>query len=176
MPALKGSKERKHYRNQLKNIKYSSKIFSALLKTQRILDHNPEGLGILLGDSKAANRIIKVCNPCCSPCTKAYKHIEELLLQDTENFQVQIIFTATNNENDQRADPVRYFLTINDRNDRNHLHNILNKWYNSEKKGYKEFLNKYPIDIESKSQDDRIFAMQTWCEEVNIMFIPTYFI
>lgn len=103
-------------------LKHDLQVFNALLEKQKAVTENPEGLGLLLGNPHATQRIIKVCNPYCGPCAKAHPELEALL-HNNEDVQVQIIFTATNDEKDFKASPVKHLLAIARKGD----HELLKK-------------------------------------------------
>ena len=66
----------------------------------------------------------------------------EKLLNENEDLKVQIIFTATNDENDYRNKPVKHFLAIAENNNEQKLKQSLDDWYLAEKKDYKAFCRK----------------------------------
>jgi protein-disulfide isomerase len=99
----------------LQRLRHNPQIFNALLAKQKVVTESTEGLGIILGNPNATNKIIKVCNPYCGPCARAHIPMEELL-NNNPDVQIQIIFTATNKEGDVRASPVRHLLDIYENN------------------------------------------------------------
>lgn len=166
-------RKNKELKYQLARLKTNEFVFNSLLQQQPQIHQVPEGLGITIGNVSASNTIIKVCNPYCTPCAEAHSVIDELL-RHNENLKVQIIFTATNYERDFRAKPVKHFLALHEK-DSDNLTDILNAWYRAEKKEYKVFANKYPMDEELNMQDGKVEAMADWCTQANIKFTPTFF-
>ncbi|MBS1917695.1 MAG: thioredoxin domain-containing protein [Bacteroidetes bacterium] len=175
LPARRAAKEGKANKKELIRLKHNPQIFEALLGKQRDISKLPDKLGISLGNPNAPYKIIKVCNPYCGPCAKAHKPIEELL-HDNPNVQVQIIFTATNEEGDIKAPPVKHLLAIAEKNDETKTKQALDDWYLADKKDYEVFAAKYPINGELKMQSEKLDAMQKWCEQTGIRFTPTFFI
>ena len=175
MPVLRKANESKSYRNELQRLKHNPQIFEALLKKQKIATESTSGLGLTLGNPNATHKLIKVCNPYCGPCSKAHHPMEELL-ENNPNIQVQIIFTATNNESDLTNLPVKHLLAIAENNDERVIKQALNDWYQVEKKDYEIFAQKHPIKARIKDQDNKIAAMNDWCNKTGIKFTPTFFI
>ncbi|MEO8712933.1 MAG: vitamin K epoxide reductase family protein, partial [Parafilimonas sp.] len=158
----------------LQRIKFNTDIFNALLKKQKYLTVSPEGLGIMLGNKNAANTLIKVCNPYCPPCAKAHPEIEKLL-EANKNLKVQIIFRATNDENDITALPVKHLLAIAENNNEVKTKHALDDWYMAEKKDYNLFAEKYKLNGELKMQNKKIDMMKNWYDKAEIKFTPTIF-
>jgi uncharacterized membrane protein len=160
--------------HSLQRIKFNTDIFKALLKKQKHINEPTEGLGIVLGNKNAANTLVKVCNPYCGPCAKAHLEIEKLL-KENKNLKVQIIFTASSDENDFKAPPVKHFLAIAEKEDEASTKKALDDWYSAEKKDYKVFAEKYKMNGELKMQNEKINEMKQWCDKVEIAFTPTIF-
>ncbi|HEX3386210.1 MAG TPA: vitamin K epoxide reductase family protein, partial [Mucilaginibacter sp.] len=99
IPALQKAKEGKRTHIELQKLKHNKQIFAALLPRQKLVTENPDNLGIVMGNPNATFKLIKVCNPYCGPCAKAHSPIEALL-HNNPDLQVQVIFTAKNDEKD----------------------------------------------------------------------------
>ncbi|HVI47978.1 MAG TPA: vitamin K epoxide reductase family protein [Chitinophaga sp.] len=175
MPALQKAKESKNNKSELQRLKHNPEIFEALLMRQKALTVPTGGLGITLGNPAARHKVIKVCNPYCGPCAKAHPAMEELL-EHNPDVQLQIIFTATNNEHDIKTPPVQHLLAIARQGDEAVTKQALNDWYLPEKKDYETFAQKYPMNGELKQQGPELEAMRDWCNAVNIEFTPTFFV
>lgn len=175
VPALKKGKEGEIHRRELARIKHNPQIFEALLKKQKAITSPTEGLGITLGNPEARHRIIKVCNPYCGPCAKAHPIIEEIL-HDSPDVQVQIIFVAYDDEEDLSAPPVRHLLAVAEKGDDLLLKKALDDWYLPSNKDYEVFAAKYPMNGELQIQGAKLTAMNTWCNEMEIRFTPTFFV
>lgn len=165
----------KQYRKEVSQFKYNKDIFYSLLSKQKKISSPIEGLGVTLGNPSAKNTIIKVCNPYCGPCANAHPVIDEILEQN-EEVKVQIIFNATNNENDIKAKPASHLLALYKKNDQKLIHMALDTWYNAKVKDYKLFADKYPLNGELDEQAEDLRAMSDWCRENGITFTPTFFI
>lgn len=174
-PHLLKEQENKTKKYELVRLKNNKEIFDALLSKQKQITHSTEGLGITLGNSNAANTLIKVCNPYCGPCAKAHPEIERLL-EENKNLKVQIIFTATNKEGDSKALPVKHLLAIAEKNNEPVTKKALDDWYLSEEKNYELFAAKYPMNGEIKMQEIKVEAMDKWCRAADISFTPSIFI
>ncbi|QEM11391.1 vitamin K epoxide reductase family protein [Mucilaginibacter rubeus] len=175
LTALSKVKDNKIVNTELQRLKHNAQVFEALLVKQKKIDHDAVGLGLTLGNPNATHRIIKVCNPYCGPCAKAHVPIEELL-NNNPDIQVQIVFTATNDEDDTLAPPVKHLLAIAQSGDEMLTKQALDDWYLSEKRDYNLFAAKYPMNGELKKQSAKIGAMQEWCDKVDIEFTPTFFV
>jgi uncharacterized membrane protein len=175
LPALLKAKERNRINTELQQLKHNPQIFEALLAKQKAITESAVGLGITLGNPNATYKIIKVCNPYCGPCAKAHAPMEELL-HNNPDIQIQIIFTATNNEGDVTALPVKHLMAIAENNNDPKTKQALDDWYLVEKKDYEIFAGKYPMNGELKNQGSKISAMDDWCNKTGIEFTPTFFV
>jgi hypothetical protein len=161
------------YRDYLR-IKFNGEIFDTLLKRQTPLKLPVDGLGIDIGNIKASNTLIKICNPYCGPCSKAHHKIEKLLEQH-DNLRVKIIFTASNDQNDITAKPVKHLLALAEGGNEKITKKALDDWYLAEKKDYSAFASKYPIDSDLAIQRAGLEAMSSWCREMKVAATPTIF-
>ncbi len=164
-----------YYRKSLMRLKFNPEIFQSILQRQNRVIPSPQGLGILLGNPEAKNTIIKVCNPYCGPCAEAHPVLEELLKQNP-NISVQIIFTATNQEGDVRAFPVRHLMALYQKNDSELIYNALDDWYVKQDQNYRAFSEKYKLNEELKLQNDKLEAMENWCDDMEVASTPTYYL
>lgn len=174
-PVLQARKENRLIKFTLAKIKYDAKIFDALLQKQRAIEHSTEGLGIILGPANAKNKVIKVCNPYCGPCASAHSVFHELL-ENTNDFQLQIIFAVTSSEKDYRAIAAKHLTAIAGKNVPELTKQALDDWYLPSKKNYEVFAAKYPMNGELKEQDEKIAAMAEWCKQTKISVTPTIFV
>jgi uncharacterized membrane protein/glutaredoxin len=174
-PVLLKAKDESLYKNAYKRLLYNPEVFNGLLQQQETAPDGWQHLGITIGNPTAANTIIKVCNPYCGPCAKAHALLEEII-QHNENVNLKIIFTATNNENDQAAKPVQHLLAINSKQDNQLIKKALDCWYLADKKDYEAFAAKYPMNGELALQKEKIDSMKKWCDEAGITHTPTLFI
>jgi uncharacterized membrane protein len=175
LPALEQGKQSKFNYTELQKLKHNSEIFETLLKKQKHLIDNPDGLGILLGNENATYKLIKVCNPYCSPCSKAHKPMEQLL-ENNPDIQIQILFTASNKEGDIKTPPVKHLLAIAEKNNQTVIKKALDDWYLAEVKDYETFASKYPMNGELSRQEDKIVAMRDWCNKAVIAYTPMFFV
>ena len=162
-------------RNYLQ-LKYNDEVFWSLLyKQPSIIDNSTDGLGITIGNPQAKHTIVKVCNPYCGPCATAHPELDKIIEQNPE-VKAQIIFTATNNENDRAAKPVKHLLAIAEKGDEHITYQALDDWYLASQKDYDAFAAKYPMNGELIKQNEKLSKMKAWCDEVDIQFTPTIFI
>ncbi|UKJ07499.1 DsbA family protein [Solitalea lacus] len=126
------------------------------------------GLGIVLGNPNAKNKIVKVCNPYCGPCATAHPLIDEIIDQ-YEDVQVQMIFMFTHEA------IVKHLVAIY-KKDNTLIRQALDDWYNAPIKVYETFAAKYPLNGELQQQKEGMEAMYKWTKDIEIAFTPTFFI
>lgn len=175
IPAFQKAKGSKQINTELQKLKHNRQIFEALLEKQKRVVDIPAGLGITLGNPDGIYKLIKVCNPYCGPCAKAHQPMEDLL-ENNPDVQIQILFTATNQEGDTKAPPVKHLLAIAEKNEEPVIKQALDDWYLAEKKDYEVFAAKYPMNGELRQQDAKVEAMKNWCDTTGIEFTPTFFV
>ncbi|ASU36555.1 vitamin K epoxide reductase family protein [Mucilaginibacter xinganensis] len=175
LPALQKAKESKELTIKLQKLKHNRQVFEALLPKQKEVTAVPAGLGITLGNPNAAYKLIKVCNPYCTPCAKAHQPMEDLL-DNNPDVQVQILFVATNDEHDNRTPPVKHLLAIAETGNETVTKHALDDWYFAETKDYGQFAGKYPMNGELNRQAPKIAEMKAWCDSTKIEFTPTFFV
>jgi len=156
-------------------LKFNSQLFGTLLKNQKQITAPVTSLGIDLGTPGAKNTLIKVCNPYCGPCATAHVKIEKLL-EKHDNLQVKIIFTATTDTDDLRAQPVKHLMAITEKDDGSLTKKALDDWWRAEKRDYEIFATQYPMNGELLKQDHKLKAMSAWCKDMDIAATPTYFL
>jgi uncharacterized membrane protein/thiol-disulfide isomerase/thioredoxin len=162
-------------RKELSRFKYNPELFQSILPKQKAITASPEGLGIILGNPNANHTIIKVCNPYCGPCAKAHPIIDDLL-ESNGDVNVQIIFTAANDEGDMKSKPVKHLMALYEKKDKNLIQRALNDWYRSDEKDYEAFAGKYQLNGELQEQGHRLENMDSWCRKTGISFTPTFFV
>lgn len=161
---------------ELARLKANPLIFDSLLVKQKQKTYTTEGLGILLGNLNTNNTIVKVCNPYCGPCAKAHTILEDII-QHNPNVQVQVLFTATVDNNDKRNKPVRHFLALQQLHGQAVASKAMDDWYGATIKDYDVFAAKYPVTTDIlEQQNENIIAMSKWCDAIDIQFTPTFFI
>jgi thiol-disulfide isomerase/thioredoxin len=173
-PLLEKDRETNLYKRGLKKIKNNPAVLEGLLAKSRKIETSTEGLGILLKKDTAQYNVIKVCNPYCGPCATAHPILEGLVNKGV--ISLQILFTATVEENDRAIKPVRHLLAINDLGDSNRTKEAMDYWYLAPKRDYEAFARKYPIYGELAQQDSKVKAMSDWCKKEEITHTPTIFI
>lgn len=175
LPAYQRAKESIQNEHELRRFKNNPEIFDDMLLKQKGVSEDPDGLGFILGNPGAIHKIIKVCNPYCGPCARVHPVVEELLASNP-NVQVQMIFTAKDDENDKRAAAVKHLLAIAAENDKEKLKAALDDWYLPEKKDYNVFSEKYPVNGELEKQGEKLTKMSDWCEKMGVKGTPTFFV
>ncbi|MDP3665625.1 MAG: vitamin K epoxide reductase family protein, partial [Sediminibacterium sp.] len=175
MPALRKAKENELNRIQLQHLKHNEQIFTSLLAKQKIVTQSANGLGIILGNPNAKHKLIKVCSPYCEPCAQAHRPMEELL-DNNPDLQIQIIFNVRTYNYDSTTPPTKHLLAIAEKANEKQLRQALDHWYFAKIKNYETFAAKYPMNGELLKQDNKINAMEKWCNNMDITFTPTFFV
>tara|TARA_R110002073_G_scaffold72537_1_gene177065 strand:+ start:24143 stop:25732 length:1590 start_codon:yes stop_codon:yes gene_type:complete len=173
-PLIIHQKESYVFKRGLKRIKANPIVLESLLAKSNKIMHSTDGLGITISNEGAKYNVIKVCNPYCGPCAKAHPFLEDLV--NAGKINLQMLFTARADGIDLKAKPVSHFLAIDSQNDKKLTQKALDDWYNSEKKDYNLFANKYPVNGELEKQNDKINRMREWCDAEKITQTPTIFI
>ncbi len=174
-PVIHSASENVKNKLALKRLKNNTQIFESQLYRQRAIVNATNTLGFTFGNSGAANKLVKVCNPYCGPCARVHPPIHELL-ENLPNLQVQIIFAVTSGENDERAQPIRHFYAIQQEYGDVVLDKALMDWYSAKEKNYAAFATQYPVKQDMAQYDAKIDAMSSWCDLNKITYTPTIFI
>jgi uncharacterized membrane protein len=159
---------------ELKRIKYNRNVFYELLHQQKKIDQPNQDLGITIGNDNAQNCIIKICNPYCTPCSKAHSRLENLLEQ-IPNLKVQIIFAVPKSILNVPHNPISHLMAIYSKKDLNLIRVALDDWYINSSKSYLLFAEKYKMFEELELQNENLIAMYNWCLDHNITYTPTIF-
>ncbi len=163
-------------KKELVRIKFDPQVFNGLKEKGKKVTVSAEGMGVFLGNPNGTHTLIKVCNPYCGPCANAHPEIEKLIAQVKE-LKVQVIFTATADEEDKKGKPVRHLLAIQDRGDHHKTVEAIDDWYLATKKDYDEFAKRWPVSKEElDKQTPKLQAMSEWSKQVEIQYTPTIFI
>ncbi|PKP17020.1 MAG: hypothetical protein CVU07_05070 [Bacteroidetes bacterium HGW-Bacteroidetes-23] len=173
-PLLNNEKQIQALKIGLGKIKNNPSVLEGLLAKSRKIETKPDGLGLAFKNVNPKYRVLKVCNPYCGPCAKAQPVLDDLYRKGI--IDLQVIFTATNAEEDIRAKPVAHFLAIAESADKTTVMESLDKWYTDETKDYDVFAKQYPMNGELQNQSQKIALMQQWCEKEKITHTPTIFI
>lgn len=175
-PFILRLQEAKFIKREHLRLKFNTEVFDTLLKKQKQISVPVDGLGIDIGKADAKHLLIKVCNPYCGPCAKAHPKIEKLISENPDLIKAKIIFTATMYEKDYRTEVVKHLLAVASKNDAELTTKALDDWYLADKKNYKTFAAKYPLNGEIEKQTASIVRMEKWCDDMKVTATPTIFI
>lgn len=89
---------------------------------------------------------------------------------------MQIIFIVNDDSTNEKSLTVKHFMAISSKGDPILTHSALHDWYTAEKKDYKTFATKYPLNEELAMQGEKLRKMHEWCTKTDIQFTPTFFI
>ncbi|MCY1246055.1 hypothetical protein D9M72_592550 [compost metagenome] len=92
-----------------------------------------------------------------------------------KDLKLRIIFFPSG-ANDANTLPVIHFLGIAEQFGISKFHEVLDEWFRSEKKNFKEFASKYPLDHDITKYLPKAQAMSEWCHKMNVKGTPTFFI
>lgn len=173
-PLIEQRKETNVYKRGYKKIKANPFVLESLLSKSNKITISAEGLGISIINRDAKYNVIKVCNPYCEPCAKAHPILDSLVKSGSINLQV--MFTTTTDEKDDKAKPISHFLAIDSQKNKKLTQQALDDWYLSDKKDYGVFAKQYPMNGELLAQNEKIEAIRIWCNAENITHTPTIFI
>ncbi len=174
VPLFKDAKDSKKNKRQLIQLKNNPDIFRTLFGRERSFSHSTDGLGIVLGDPNAPNKILKICNPYCSPCASAHSAIDQLIDMLPNDVQVQIIYNVSTNE--LGTLPVKHLMAIASKANPHETKKGLDGWFLSGEKNYETFSKEFPIDLRLLENDSSLDAMYKWCKLENITYTPTIFV
>lgn len=170
-PYLYETREKKVLEKQLTKIKTNKDIFEQLLQLQISMKTSPASMGIIMGNPKAPNTVVKVCSPYCDPCGNSYPKINRLL--DNDDWKVQVIFTTGARKNDRDAQAAAYLLS---KATNGHGKQILSHWYAVER--HKAALPGAGEEAENnvRKHAGHLQAMHNWCLGENILITPTIYV
>jgi len=172
-PYLYEAREKKVLEKQLAKIKTNKDIFDQLLQSQIPMKTFPTALGIIMGNPKAANTIVKVCSPYCEPCGNSYPNIDRLLNKD--NWSVQLIFTTGAKKNDRNSQAAAYLLSK--AADSSHsAQQILSHWYAVERHNMALPASEKEAENNVRKHAAHLQAMYNWCLQENIKITPTIYV
>jgi uncharacterized membrane protein len=163
------------YKTAFKRLQYNPDIFNGLLLQQEQVPNGWQNIGINIGNLKATNTIIKICNPYCNPCNKAHAQLEEIIQKNT-NVNLKIIFVTHNKESDSGRNVVKHLLSLASEKDVQEMGQVLDDWYLNVNKDYKVFCEKYPVNGDFNEQEMKITEMRSWCDNAHITHTPTIFV
>ena len=169
-PLLLQAKKTEELERELHRFKNNPILFKTLLWQQKQMPPLPADLQpIVLGNPYAQHTIVMVTNPYCGPCANAHGQLEQALL-DNESLKAEIVFAATNHENDRRGQIARHLLSLNNSDS---CQEALASWYAS--KDYEIWAKQYP-SIPNNEAHEQLEVQHRWCTAANIEATPTFFI
>ncbi len=173
-PLLKKTKENAFVKRQFNQLKFKQAVFAGLLEDSQEMQYSTEGLGIEIGNKNAAYKVVKVCNPYCSPCAKAHVVLEELI--ENEIIHLKIIFNSRPDYHNANYLPTFHFMTQYEK-DASQMREVLDFWYGLDKKNNEVLEKKFPIMRDTRpNQSPKIEAMHEWCVKEKITHTPTLYI
>ncbi|GAB2627830.1 hypothetical protein GCM10027035_22910 [Emticicia sediminis] len=170
-PILQKSQMVSPLKNSLKRFKDDSNLFFALLSKQDYMPLVPKDMyTIIIGNPDAEHTLTMVSNPFCQPCSKTHKVIEGLL-EYNENLNCQVIFAASNVENDKRGIVARTILSMPIGQQAKALH----FWFENEERNVEKWQIKLGF-TENKTSQKIIEQHQIWCDKAKVSETPTLYL
>lgn len=156
---------------QLQKFKYNPALFKNLLTDQPKYAQPAEDWSIVLGNVEAGNIITLITNPYCSPCGKAHNQLHDLLEQN-QNLQARIVFTASNHESDIRTPVSRHLMALSSLANKEIVKRALFDWYRQKQKNYEAWAKKYPVEL-NELEYNKINKQKAWCRMAEVTATPT---
>ena len=170
-PLLLKAQQAQSLRGQLRNFKYNTDLFNALLKEQPKYAMPGYDWSIVLGNADADNIVTMVSNPYCPPCAKTHKILDEWL-NSNPNLQARLVFTANNNDNDIKTPVTRHLMALNELTDKKLVKQALHDWYEQKHKNYEEWAKAHPVTLD-ETKYYKLEKQQDWCNMAEINATPT---
>ena len=158
-------------KQQLRKFKYNAELFNKLLAQQPKYSIPDESWSIVLGNVEANNIITMVTNPYCPPCAKTHTLLDEFL-QERNDVQARIVFTANNTEKDIKTQVSRHLMALNDLPDKTIVRKALHDWYQQKQKHYDAWAKVYPVELK-ESEYHKIDSQHAWCQMAEVSATPT---
>ena len=175
-PFIKKSKDLERFEYEYRRIISRQDIFEHTISDQNEITPGWEELGVIVkGNRLAENTILKVCSPACKYCSMAHETFNKLL-DIHHNIKVITIYGLSDDPEDQRRIPVRYFLALAELGEEEKLEQAMDYWYLSERPTIKYLESNFPVADELlKKQETLIERMVKWSEEAKIYYTPTVY-
>ncbi len=175
-PFIKKSKDLERVEFEYRRIISRQDIFEQTISDQPELIPGWEELGIIVkGNPLAENTILKVCSPACQYCSKAHEIFNKLIAV-ADNIKVITIYGLTDDPEDTRRIPVRYFLALAELGEKEKLEQAMDYWYLNEKPSVEYLKTKFPVNNELLTkQETLINRMVEWSEDAKIYYTPTVY-
>lgn len=158
-------------KQQLRTFKYNTELFNKLLSEQPKYAIPDEEWSIVLGNIESNNIIIMVTNPYCPPCAKTHKLLDELLEQRND-IQARIVFTASNRDKDIKTPVSRHLMALQDLPNKSILRKALHDWYEQKQKNYDAWAKIYPVHL-NEVEYYKIDKQKDWCQMAEVTVTPT---
>lgn len=162
------------YKQELRHIKFSSPVFSALLSEEEEIPVSTEEFGIMIGKKDAKIQILKVCSPFCGHCANAQIVIDRLM-ELNDDISLKIIFTSNPNYEGYEKTPIDTFLSLY--YEKKDVMKALRDWYSLDNYDLDSFKERYPVS-EQRTERNRKNAlkMSEFCDIMKIKGTPTIYI
>ncbi|MGZ3998995.1 MAG: vitamin K epoxide reductase family protein [Mucilaginibacter sp.] len=158
-------------KDQLRKFKYNTELFNLMLNDQPRYAVPDESWSIVLGNVEANSIITMVTNPYCPPCAKTHKLLDDLLDQN-ENIQARIVFTANNSDDDIKTPVSRHMMALAELPDKRIVKKAMHDWYEEKQKNYEAWAKIYPVQL-NEANFYKIDKQKAWCTTAEIKGTPT---
>ena len=171
-PILIMAKGYKELKNKHKRTVMNPDLFKSILHEQYRPSDEWRELGITIGNPAAANTVVKICSPFCGHCAAAHSKLDNLIKHNSD-LNLKVIFLAQGSQLDKGVQVVKHLLAIAKAGSTTMFAEALNSWYLSASKNYEAFASKYPINNPLQNHENKVAAMNNWCESAKISYTPT---
>jgi len=169
-PVLLQTQQLHPLKQQLQQIKFNTEIFEKALSHQPKYQQPGEDWSIVLGNKEAKNIITMISSPYCPPCSEGHKALDELLDQ-RDDLQARIIFTAQNTDTDFKTPVSRHLMALQELPDKTIIKQAMHDWYGQSDKKYDQWAKKYPVDL-VEANFSKLDKQKNWCAIADIVGTP----
>jgi uncharacterized membrane protein len=175
-PYILKLQEIKIIKSQYLRLKYNKYVFKSMLSNQKSIVLNEANLGVNIGNTFGANRLVKVCNLYCGPCSEMHPKIDEIISKD-KSISVQIIFKSPKYLGEENRKTVAHIMALYKLSELKKFKIILTEWYEQKEKKYEFLAQKHPLSVEL-IQEQYVFVdeMENWAKSMSIYATPTLFL
>lgn len=157
-------------KQKYKALKSNKKVFQVLLTSEEYHDTTFHDSTISFGNKNANVRITVLSNPHCIPCAKFHIKIDELLEKNKDKVCVQYILTSFTEE---LKDSCRFLIAAYQQFGEHQATLIFSQWYRERPNTVHEYIDKWKVNIHSKSVEEEMMKHEEWRKETGYNATPT---
>ncbi|WP_199120296.1 vitamin K epoxide reductase family protein [Pedobacter sp. ASV28] len=173
-PFFVKASQQSELKNQLKKFKYNIDLFNEQLQKQPKFYVDSNLHPVVLGNPSSSITITMISNPYCNPCAKAHRTLSEWL-KFRDDLQVKVVFTSGDDEQNYKTKASRHLSALRKHYDMDIAEKAMNEWYNSVRKNYEAWAEKYPVEITNDIKMS-MDAQKNWIDMLDIEYTPAFLI